>query len=82
MAADDYLIWSHEHGAWWRHARRGYTRNMAEAGRYSHREAIEICVKSMPGDYERLGTFPELPVRLADVDEMLNAKHGGGYGNR
>jgi hypothetical protein len=31
MPADLYLIWSIEHGAWWRADRRGYTRHLDEA---------------------------------------------------
>jgi hypothetical protein len=38
-----WLIWSDEHGAWWRPLKRGYTRNLDEAGRYSFEEATEIC---------------------------------------
>ncbi len=37
-----YLIWSIEHGAWWRPDRRGYTRHLDEAGRYPHVDALEI----------------------------------------
>jgi len=39
-----WLIWSHEHDAWWRAARWGYTRNWHEAGRYDILEAVEICL--------------------------------------
>ena len=37
-----YLIWSIEHTAWWRPARAGYTRVLAEAGRYERAEAAKI----------------------------------------
>lgn len=37
-----FLIWSIEHGAWWRPGRWGYTYVLAEAGRYSAREAAAI----------------------------------------
>ena len=37
-----YLIWSIEHDAWWRPGRMGYTRELAEAGRYDHDEARTI----------------------------------------
>lgn len=37
-----WLIWSVEHGAWWGHARRGYTTAVPQAGRYSLAEATEI----------------------------------------
>lgn len=36
----NYLIWSEEHGAWWREASSGYTRSLLEAGRYSQEQAI------------------------------------------
>lgn len=38
-----WLIWSHEHAAWWRPASSGYTTAVSQAGRYSIGEAIEIC---------------------------------------
>lgn len=38
-----YHIWSFEHNAWWRAARRGYTINLTEAGIYEEAEALEIC---------------------------------------
>lgn len=38
----DYLIWSIEHGMWWRPNRAGYTIRVAEAGRYTLAEATEI----------------------------------------
>lgn len=41
--ATDYLIWSHEHGAWWKPARWGYTHDVTKAGRYSESEAQGIC---------------------------------------
>jgi hypothetical protein len=37
-----FLIWSEEHGAWWRPGRMGYTTSIREAGRYSLDEATEI----------------------------------------
>lgn len=66
----DYLIWSHEHGAWWGPGGRGYVRSMSKAGRYSQAEAISRCVKAMPGTSAWMGAMPELPVRLVDVEQM------------
>jgi hypothetical protein len=40
--SEPYLIWSNEHGAWWRYGREGYTRSLILAGRYTRQEAIEI----------------------------------------
>src|SRR5262245_49560019 len=37
-----YLVWSHEHRAWWRPMRNGYTTNIAHAGVYSRDDAMEI----------------------------------------
>ena len=37
-----WLIWSEEHGAWWRPGHAGYTRSMREAGRYGLEEAVAI----------------------------------------
>lgn len=47
-----FVIWSHEHRAWWRPARRGYTPVLAEAGRYSFDEAAAITVGHGPAGEE------------------------------
>jgi hypothetical protein len=39
-----YLIWSNEHGAWWKPNSHGYTTDRGDAGYYSLEEATEICV--------------------------------------
>jgi hypothetical protein len=65
-----YLIWSHEHGAWWGPGRSGYVRSISKAGRYSREEALRICAEAIPGDAKRLGALPELPVPEADLHEM------------
>jgi hypothetical protein len=67
-----YLIWSHEHGAWWGPGRCGYTRDPRRAGRYSRVEALKICTEAIPGDSKRLGALPELPVREDDLDAMIS----------
>jgi hypothetical protein len=41
-ARRSWLIWSEEHGAWWKAGRAGYTRSMREAGRYPLDEAAAI----------------------------------------
>lgn len=38
-----YLVWSNEHRAWWGPEHRGYTRIIANAGRYSRKEAMTIA---------------------------------------
>jgi len=42
MSGDTYVIWSYEHGAWWRPASCGYTTRLEEAGHYSKVEADRI----------------------------------------
>lgn len=37
-----FFIWSEEHGAWWMPEKMGYTRSVAQAGRYSQAEAEAI----------------------------------------
>jgi hypothetical protein len=41
-----FLVWSEEHGAWWRPGRMGYTRSIREAGRYSLEDAADICERA------------------------------------
>ena len=38
-----YVIWSNEHGRWWRSNQCGYTAILSEAGRYCEIEATAIC---------------------------------------
>lgn len=42
----EYLIWSVEHGAWWRPKRTGYTESYDIAGRYSKQEAYNISARA------------------------------------
>jgi hypothetical protein len=56
----DHLIWSEEHGAWWRAGSRGYTVSMREAGRYTRAEADQICRSANIG-----GFFQEVPVLIS-----------------
>lgn len=67
MDTDPYLIWSHEHSGWWGPAHCSYTKRLSLAGRYSRQEALDICANAMAGNVDRLGCFPELPVREADI---------------
>ena len=66
----DYLIWSNEHGAWWGPDRCGYVARTADAGRYSPRQALQICTDAIPGRAPD-GPLPEIPVRLVDIEMML-----------
>jgi hypothetical protein len=43
MSDQNWLIWSNEHGAWWRPQASGYTRNIGEAGRYTKEFADDVC---------------------------------------
>jgi hypothetical protein len=80
-AADDWLavvqasegrllIWSEEHGAWWKPGRIGYTRSIREAGRYSFDEAAEIV--DTANRYLKSG-FNE----IAMIDPMLPGEGSG-----
>lgn len=37
-----YIIWSIEHGGWWKDRENGYTKEKAEAGVYHQKRAFEI----------------------------------------
>jgi hypothetical protein len=65
---DEYLIWSNEHRAWWRHNARGYTISLRNAGRYSRETALAHC---RVRDQEDGKPLPEIPVRLEDVMDVV-----------
>jgi len=50
---DPVFIWSHEHGAWWRPASKGYCLTIALAGIYERKEAQQI-VDSSQGKNEMI----------------------------
>jgi hypothetical protein len=76
--AELYLVWSNEHGAWWGPARTGYVQRIENAGTYTHEQALQICTDAMPGTSARIGMLPEIPVRLADLEFMLQ-RFAGSY---
>jgi len=39
----EFLIWSFQKQGWWKPLRRGYTKHVEEADRFSLEEALEIC---------------------------------------
>jgi len=40
-----WVVWSEEHGAWWRPGHWGYTRSLRQAGRYDRAEAMDIAAR-------------------------------------
>lgn len=44
--APAYLIWSNEHGMWWKPGERGYTTLTHQAGRYSEADVERILAKA------------------------------------
>jgi hypothetical protein len=67
MASGEYLIWSNEHGAWWRSGSQGYTTSLQQAGRYSREDAIVKCCGHGRGK-DKGGAPYEIPVRAADME--------------
>lgn len=65
----DWLVWSHEHGAYWGPNHRGYPIDINLAGRYSLEEAVEICRSARSGRPDERP--PELPVPSPECIERL-----------
>lgn len=61
MLHDQYLVWSEEHGRWWRPAAQGYTSSIAEAGIYSKQQADMICRDANFG-----GSFHEIAIPMPE----------------
>lgn len=68
------LIWSNQHGAWWRPCRRGYTGVIEEAGRYNADEARRIVADAtLHGKLVHQRTDPVTGVGYDSVDEVAVA---------
>jgi hypothetical protein len=65
----DYLIWSHEHGRWWK-VPSGYTSHLNLAGRFTREAALDRCMGAMVGTANRLAALPDIPVLFADIAAM------------
>lgn len=61
-----WLIWSAAYGSWWRADQAGYTRVLAEAGRYTRHTALSISGRGRDG-WDGTAAPTELPVRLEDA---------------
>lgn len=66
MKSKQYLIWSEEHGAWWK-GTSGYTCSITEAGRFGYARAVTIARKANefvhPDEGENRGrTFNEIVI--------------------
>lgn len=57
----EFLIWSEEHGRWWKASRWGYTSQIREAGRYSEGEAASIVNSANYG-----GRFHEIAIPVPE----------------
>lgn len=68
----DYLIWSNQHGLWWRAAKRGYTDNIEEAGRYDVAEAKDIvAVATVNGQIKHQRVDPVTGQAYEQYDEVM-----------
>lgn len=71
MSQQQFLIWSEEHGAWWRPHRCGYTTSMKNAGRYDALSAEQIVREANAG-----GQFHEVKVCITYEMEQAIALRG------
>jgi len=71
-ANSPWLVWSHEHNAFWRPDRAGYTPKIEQAGRYSRAEAEKICRDARYGQGENV-LPPEIcfPAPEADLAKRI-----------
>lgn len=64
-----FLIWSNEHGAWWRANSCGYTTAVAGAGVYTKEEAEKICKNA---NHDPARCDEEMRPAVDYVDELLS----------
>jgi hypothetical protein len=69
--SDIYLVWSNEHRAWWKPGGYGYSTGLRGAGQFSRDRAIEICRDALL-TAAHIGVIAEVPVRLADITDVLH----------
>lgn len=80
MTSDDYLIWSHEHRAWWKAGSLGYSENISRAGVYTRDQAVRI-VSDATHDWTRapyevavaVADLPDQALRLLNIDGVDKA---------
>jgi hypothetical protein len=66
------LIWSNQHGKWWRPNERGYTAHLSEAGKYGLNEAQRIVAKATcDGELTHDRVDPVSGMRYREVDEVI-----------
>lgn len=71
-----FLIWSHEHGAWWKPGRWGYTGERDQAGRYTEEAARGICERAAYRWHRGAGGPDALPPEVmipADAEDWQAA---------
>lgn len=70
----DWLIFNHERGMWWKPFERGYTSDLADAGRYLHPRAYQICREANHYDNQwRDGVPPEVMIPYTDDQQTAIA---------
>lgn len=62
-----YLVWPNEHSAWWGPDRCGYTRIIANAGRYDRAAALSIAGTRDGGWHVRKGNPDEIAIPEQDA---------------
>jgi hypothetical protein len=78
---DRWLIWSNQHGMWWRAHGVGYTGQIEEAGRYSRREAERhVAQATLDGQLTHRRIDPITGREYSAVDEvMVPTPYGAAY---
>jgi hypothetical protein len=71
--AMNWLIWSSDHGGWSKPNRHGYTNCLADAGRYSFDEALEIVQDANSKTFAR--NFPSETMCPDWTEETPGAEH-------
>ena len=68
----EFLIWSNQHGMWWRAGKRGYTPYIEEAGRYPQVLAEKIVsAATLDGALTHLRTDHVTGRSYQGVDEVM-----------
>ena len=70
----EWLVWSVQHNAWWKHDGWGYTKKYSEAKRFTYKQACAIC---RTGGFRRSSALTHRDIRVPNETMILAQEETG-----